>query len=101
MEQLIKMSRELSAIKYYLRDALPDITLNEVLLLNSLSERDHTLSTLSEKLMKDRSYISKLLKGMIQDGFIYRNNKLYTATPLGRRRSSTALEVIEEYFKNK
>ena len=55
MEQLIKMSRELSAIKYYLRDALPDITLNEVLLLNSLSERDHTLSTLSEKVLKDRS----------------------------------------------
>ena len=99
MEQLIKMSRELSSIKYYLRDALPDTTINEALLLNLLSGRSCTLSSLSENLMKDRSYISKILKKMIEGGFIERDNKFYLITPQGRRKSLKASTIIKEYFK--
>lgn len=84
--------------KLFQRDKI-NISMNEALVLESIKRSEGRVKDLVSLLMKDRSYIIRLLREMEKKHLIERRDKVYHLTRTGIEENEKALKLCHDFTR--
>ncbi len=99
MEKVLEMNKIYSRCRNIFSEEDVDITFNEALILEVVSYKPRMIKELQEILVRDRGYICRTIKKMVEAGFIFKAEKLYAMTPRGRMEVLRSREIFREIMK--
>lgn len=85
METLLVMNRIMGRYKSILKNDEMDLTFNEALALEAIKGNKNTKGHIREILLKDKSYISRLINNLYSRGMLEKEGHKYTLTSKGER----------------
>ncbi|GLI55472.1 hypothetical protein PM10SUCC1_09860 [Propionigenium maris DSM 9537] len=99
MERVLEMNKIYSRCRTIFSEEDVDITFNEALILEVIFNKPRMIKELQEILIRDRGYICRTMKKMIEAGFLLKVEKFYTITSRGRRIVLRNREVFRDIME--
>ncbi len=99
MEKVLEMNKIYSRCRTIFSEEDAKITFNEALILEVVFNKPRMIKELQGILVRDRGYICRAIKKMVEAGFILKAEKLYTITPRGRREAIRNREIFRIIMK--
>ncbi len=101
METLLVINRIMGRYKSILKKVKLELTLNEVLAIEAIKRNKNTKVDIKEVLLKDKSYISRLINNLFKKGFLEKSGQNYTLSKQGEKAYEKIYEVqdfIKDYY---
>jgi DNA-binding MarR family transcriptional regulator len=99
VERVLEMNKIYSRCRSIFSEGDVKITFNEALILEVVFNKPRMIKELQEILVRDRGYICRAMKKMVEAGFILKVEKFYTMTPRGRREATRNREIFRNIMK--
>lgn len=100
MESILQLNKVLTEYKRALSGS-PDnnISFDHMIVLYCLSNKIDKTSLISRKISKDKAYVSRLLKSMVERGLVKKLEASYDITHAGRGLYIAMYEIHLDFFK--
>ena len=99
VERVLEMNKIYSRCRNTFSEEDVEITFNEALILEVAYNKPRMIKEFQELLVKDRGYICRTMKKMVEAGFIIKAERNYAITPRGRREALRNREIFNEIMK--
>ena len=102
MDTLLVMNRIMGRFKSILKNEEVDLTFNETLAIEAIKRKRCTKNNVKEILLKDKSYISRLVDNLFSRGILEKSGNEYLLTRQGEEvyeRTSEIYSFIREEYK--
>ncbi len=102
MDTLLVMNRIMGRYKSILKNEEVNLTFNETLAIEAIKRKRCTKNNVKDVLLKDKSYISRLIDNLLSRGILEKSGNEYLLTGEGEeiyRRTNEIYTFIREEYK--
>ncbi|GLI56811.1 hypothetical protein PM10SUCC1_23250 [Propionigenium maris DSM 9537] len=102
MDTLLVMNRIMGRYKSILKNEEVNLTFNETLAIEAIKRKRCTKNNVKDVLLKDKSYISRLIDSLLSRGILEKSGNEYLLTGEGEeiyRRTNEIYTFIREEYK--
>lgn len=96
MEGILEINRMFSEFKTMFKEEDVELTFNEALVLIILKKEGYILKEIEKKLVRDRAYICRIVKGLMMRGYISKDRNIYKLTEQGVKEAEMAHSLFKD-----